>query len=191
MDPICGTTNYAVGIPLFATNVALVEDGGITASAVADGGTGETYVAELGRGAWRIGSSGLDRLQVNARNRLVSVDPDFPAGPGRRAFPIVFAIEVLTQRRWEIRALSSTIALPYLACGRLGAAVYGPLSDPLHLAAGVLLAREAGALVTDQSGAEWSLESDVCIVSASPELHAELQPLAAEVYARLCVPRDT
>jgi myo-inositol-1(or 4)-monophosphatase len=46
VDPICGTTNYAAGLPLFAINVALVEDGQITVSAVADGGTGEVYVAD-------------------------------------------------------------------------------------------------------------------------------------------------
>lgn len=185
VDPICGTNNYALGIPLFATNVALVEDGRITASAVADGGTGEMYVAERGRGAWQVGSSGLERLQVSPANQVVNLDPDFPGGDGVRSFPIAFAIEAMRQRRWEVRALSSTIALPYVASGRLGAAVYGPLGDALHFAAGVLLAREAGALVTDQSGAEWALDSPICIVAASRQLHDELQPLAAEVYAGL------
>src|SRR5260370_31163997 len=72
VDPICGTTNYAVGIPLFAINVALVEDGQIVLSAVADGGTGELYAAERGSGAWLVGASGLTRLRVKSNHVLGS-----------------------------------------------------------------------------------------------------------------------
>src|SRR6266851_9456251 len=66
VDPICGTSNYAAGIPLFAINVAMVEDGRTVVSAIADGGTGDLYAAEDGRGAWSIGSQGLRRLQVSS-----------------------------------------------------------------------------------------------------------------------------
>jgi fructose-1,6-bisphosphatase/inositol monophosphatase family enzyme len=140
--------------PLFASNVALVEDERITVSGVADGGTGELYVAEHGGGAWRVAPSGLHRLQVNATSSLVSIDADNRGAQGLQAFSTIFALEVLKRRRWEVRALSSTLALVYVATGRLGAAVHAPLGADLHVAAGVLLAREAGALVADQSGAE-------------------------------------
>src|SRR5205807_2962195 len=55
VDPICGTTNFAVGLPLYAINVALVEDGDVTCAVVADGTVGDIFVAERGRGAWRLG----------------------------------------------------------------------------------------------------------------------------------------
>jgi len=185
VDPICGTSNYAAGIPLFAINVALVEDQRIAASAVADGGTGELYVAERGRGAWLVGASGLRRLEVSGTNPLVSVDPDVRGGQGLQDFPTAFAVEAIVGHRWDVRALSSTIALVYLAGGRLGGAVYAPLGAALHFAAGVLLAQEAGAIVTDQAGGEWTLDNPVCIVAATPALHADLVALAAEVYARV------
>jgi len=117
VDPICGTSNYAAGIPLFAINVALVEDSHIEAAAVADGGTGELYVAERGRGAWRVDSSQLARFQVNSTNRLVSVDPDNRGGRGLEDFPTAFAVEALATRRWDVRAISSTVALVYVARG--------------------------------------------------------------------------
>jgi myo-inositol-1(or 4)-monophosphatase len=184
VDPICGTTNYAVGIPLFAINVALVEDGRLAVSAIADGGTGELYAAEHGRGAWLVGSSGLRRLQVSPGAMLVSVDPDNRGGQGLDDFPTAFAIEALLQRRWDVRELSSTLALVYVASGRLAAAVYAPLGAALHFAAGVLLAKEAGAIVTDQSGADWTVESSICVIAATRELHADLLALAADVYER-------
>ncbi len=151
---------------------------------MADGGTGELYVAERGRGAWRVDSSQLARLQVNSTNRLVSVDPDNRGGQGLEDFPTAFAVEALAKRRWDARALSSTVALVYVARGRLGGAVYAPLGAALNFAAGVLLAREAGAIVSDQTGADWALDSPICVVAATPRLHTELLELAREVYAR-------
>jgi fructose-1,6-bisphosphatase/inositol monophosphatase family enzyme len=48
----------------------------------------------------------------------------------------------------------------------------------------VLLAQEAGAIVTDHAGADWTLDSPICVVAATRALHAELVTLASEVYAR-------
>jgi myo-inositol-1(or 4)-monophosphatase len=185
VDPICGTSNYAAGLPLFAINVALVEDGRITASAVADGGSYELYAAELGRGAWLVQDAELEPIDVSSANPLVSIDPDNRGGQGLADFSNAFAIDALERRRWDVRALSSTLALEYVATGRLGGAVYAPLGAPLHFAAGVLLAREAGATATDHRGAEWTLDSPILIVAASPELQKELQLLAKTVFERL------
>jgi myo-inositol-1(or 4)-monophosphatase len=185
VDPICGTTNYAAAIPLFATNVAFVEDGQVVASAVANGGTGELCIAERGRGAWLIESTGLRSLHVAEGCRLVSVDPNNRGGEGIEDFPTAFAIEALVGHRWDVRALSSTIALVYVASGRLAGAVYAPLGAALHFAAGVLLAREAGAIVTDHTGADWTIDSPILVAAATRDLHAELRTVAGQVYARV------
>jgi myo-inositol-1(or 4)-monophosphatase len=115
---------------------------------------------------------------------LLSVDPDNRAGQGLQDFPTAFAVEALAKRRWDVRALSSTVALVYVASGRLGGAVYAPLGAALHFAAGVLLVKEAGAIVSDQFGGDWTLDSPICVVAATRELHTELLELAAEVYMR-------
>ena len=52
VDPICGTRPYASNIPLYCANIALVEDGVVTAAAVAIGCTGEVLYAQQGSGAW-------------------------------------------------------------------------------------------------------------------------------------------
>jgi fructose-1,6-bisphosphatase/inositol monophosphatase family enzyme len=48
VDPICGTRNFASGIPLYCINVALVEDGLVTLAVVGDPAGDEVCVAELG-----------------------------------------------------------------------------------------------------------------------------------------------
>jgi myo-inositol-1(or 4)-monophosphatase len=185
VDPICGTSSYAAGLPLFAINVALVENGSITACAVADGGSAELYVAESGRGAWQVQDTDVRRIEVNRENRLVNIDPDNLGGTGLRDFSNTLAIEVLERRCWDVRALSSTISLVYLASGRLGGAVFSPLGAAMHFAAGALLVREAGGLATDHTGADWRLESPILVVAASPDLHREIVALAGNVFDRV------
>jgi myo-inositol-1(or 4)-monophosphatase len=174
-----------LAIPLFATNVALVEDGQIVASAVANGDTGELCIAESGRGAWLIESTGLRRLYVAEGYGLISVDPDNRGGEGIEDFPTAFAIEALAGRSWNVRALSSTIALVYVTSGRLAGAVYAPLGAALHFAAGALLAREAGAIVMDHTGADWTVDSPILVAAATLDLHAELRTVAGQVDARV------
>ncbi len=54
-------------------------------------------------------------------------------------------------------------------------------SSPIHSAAGVLLAAEAGATVSQIDGWPWTLESDSVVVSAAPEIHRELLRIARHV----------
>ena len=54
--------------------------------------------------------------------------------------------------KWDLRMLSSTLSLAYLASGRIGAYLLFELSSPVHTAAGALLSEEAGAIVTDRFG---------------------------------------
>jgi fructose-1,6-bisphosphatase/inositol monophosphatase family enzyme len=72
----------------------------------------------------------------------------------------------------------------YLATGRLGAAVYASSGDAVHFAAGLLLAAEAGAVVTDQSGQPFQLDSPILVAAASAPLHRELCQLAEWAYGQ-------
>jgi fructose-1,6-bisphosphatase/inositol monophosphatase family enzyme len=49
----------------------------------------------------------------------------------------------------------------------------------------VLLAREAGADVTDHTGDSWTLDGPILVVAATRALHTELEKLADRVYARV------
>ena len=173
VDPVCGTENYAAGLPLYATNVALVEGGQITLAVVADGANGDVYLAERGGGAFRLRHADQVPLAVSARSRAINLDPSpWPASLGTR-----LALAVLAAGNWDVRVLSSSIALPYLAAGYLAAAAYTSSGVPVHFAAGLLLVEEAGATVSDGDGNRWSLDSPIYIASASEAIHAEVLDL--------------
>ena len=84
VDPICGTRNFASGIPLYCVNLALVEGDEIVAAVVADPSTGEIDVAERGRGAWAMADPAR-RLRASADSHIVSFGEDHRADGGRRA----------------------------------------------------------------------------------------------------------
>jgi myo-inositol-1(or 4)-monophosphatase len=185
VDPVCGTSNFAAGLPFYAVNVALVEAGQVTVGAVGDGVTGEVYVAERGSGAWRLDNASAQRLQVNRTARVVSIDDGLP-GPGAlHRFPAEFAIRVLAEQRWDVRMLASTLALAYLARGSLAGAVYVCGGLPVHFAAGLRLAEEAGALVSDEHCQPWTLFGPVYVAAANNELQRELARLARQTVEAL------
>ena len=76
-----------------------------------------------------------------------------------------------------VRAAERDETDPLVAAGGLAGAVYANPASPVHLAAGLLLAEEAGAIVTDQHASSWQLQSPVFIVAASDSLHRDLVPL--------------
>jgi myo-inositol-1(or 4)-monophosphatase len=177
VDPICGTRNFASGIPLYAVNVALVESGEVTVGVVGDPTTGEVHAAERGGGAWARRDGEWLRLAVSAASETIVIedshaDPD-PARRERAAAAVGAAIRAF---RWDLRALSTTLALPYVAAGRAAAYVLF-WTSALHVAAGAVLVQEAGAVVSDIDGRPWTLESDSIAASATPELHADLLAL--------------
>jgi myo-inositol-1(or 4)-monophosphatase len=173
VDPICGTRTFASNIPLYCTNIALVENGEPTVAAVGMGSTGEIAYAELGRGATlRAGASEIT-IKVDDSNNLLWID-------GRTEQAAGFIRHVLLSRRWYVMQFPSSLAYAHLACGRIAAAAlfsWKSSPDPygsVHSAAGCLLAREAGAIVTDLHGASWTLSTRSILIAATTELHRTL-----------------
>ena len=176
LDPICGTRNYASGIPLWCVNLALVRDGEPVLAMVGDPSTDEILVAWTGGGTWALGrDGGARRLRADTSNDMVIVEDGKPTGPRREAAADFFAA-VVRANRWDLHALSSTISAAYAAAGRVSAYACFYVTA-IHTTAGVLLARESGATVTDVEGAPWTLASDSLLIAATAELHADLLAL--------------
>jgi myo-inositol-1(or 4)-monophosphatase len=180
VDPICGTRNYASHLAVYCTNVALVEDGRATLSVIGDGGTSELYFAERGKGAFH--ALGLDSAaaheRICARDGSV-IGLELGGKPPYRdpALAQLFSA-IASDGRFYPRLLGTTLDFVKVACGDMAALVLlTDAADPLHTAAGCLLAEEAGARVTDRAGHPWSLESTTRIAAATQELHAELAAL--------------
>jgi myo-inositol-1(or 4)-monophosphatase len=178
VDPICGTRNFAFGIPLYCVNLALVEDRQVTVAVVGDPSTGEVDVAERGRSAWALKGGARWQLIASAESATLVIEDSHSTGT-RREQAALFTAAAIRADRWDLRAFSTTLALAYVAAGRVAAYVLF-WTSAVHAAAGSLLAAEAGARVSDIEGRPWSLHSDSIVASANPALHQDLLDLTGE-----------
>ena len=176
LDPICGTRNFASGTPLYCVNLALVESGQVAVGVVGDPSTGEIAIAERGRGAWAVKDGAHRRLATSVESRTIVVEDGKSSG-ARREHAARFTADAIRADRWDFRSLGTTLALPYVAAGRVCAYVVFVVTS-IHTAAGSLLVAEAGGTVSDVDGRPWTLGSDSIVASAAGGLHGELLRLA-------------
>lgn len=173
VDPICGTRNFAWGIPLFAINAAMVEDSRVVVSVVGDGSTGDVLVAEAGNGTWRVREDGSNPLSTSASSLIVDFGAWPTIGPEREKAAADVA-EAISSDQWDVRCFSTTLSLAHVATGQVASCVLFAAPDPVHIAAGSLLVAEAGGQVTDTAGAPWTLGARSLVCSANEEFHAEI-----------------
>ncbi|HEV2088375.1 MAG TPA: inositol monophosphatase family protein [Cryptosporangiaceae bacterium] len=175
LDPIDGTVNYLYGIPLYAVSLAAEVDGVVQVGVVRNPVTGEEWTAVRGEGAWRDGC----RLAGSAVAELASalVGTGFGYRAEQRAEQATVAAALLPRVR-DIRRLgAASLDLCYAADGRLDA-YYEQGLHPWDLAAGGLIAEEAGLRVTGLGGRPAGAEMTLAAPPAlHPVLHAELTAL--------------
>ena len=172
LDPICGTRNFASGIPLYCVNLALVEGDQINMAVVGDASTDEIHVAERGHGAWAYRHGDRRQLATTELSQTIVIEPGHSIG-ARREHAARFARDTIRADRWDVRNLSSTLSLPYVAAGRVAA--YALFSaTALHAGAGTLLVTEAGGTISDIEGLPWTIWSDSIVAGADTSLHQEL-----------------
>jgi myo-inositol-1(or 4)-monophosphatase len=176
VDPICGTRMFASGIPLYCTNIALVESGRVTVAAIAVGDREEILYAERGQGCFRRKPHGERRVFAGDGSHTIWID-----GKSEQIAEIVRHVRQADQ--WYVCMFPSTISYAYVATGRLSALVHigRPTAVPhgsVHSAAGCFAAAESGAIVMDlATGKEWTLATRAILVAATPEVHEELRKL--------------
>ena len=177
LDPIDGTSNFAHGIPLCATSLALLHDGRPVLGVIDAPFLGLRYHALDGHGAYagehRMSASSTDRM----KDAVVAVG-DYATGPRadhKNQQRLALTIQ-LAPRVHRVRMIgSAALDLAWVAEGRLDAAIM-LANKPWDTAAGVLLAREAGAAVVDIDGSPHPFDSTATI--AGPDaLISQLLPL--------------
>lgn len=145
VDPLDGTTNYLHGLPHWAVSIALEHKGDIVSAVVFDPAKDEMFVAEKGQGAFMNAS----RLRVSDRSEMIK--SIFATGlpfAGHADLPAILQdlARLLPMCAGVRRYGAASLDLAYVAAGRYD----GYWERSLHvwdMAAGVLIAREAGALV--------------------------------------------
>lgn len=140
--PLDGLTNYMHGLPHWAVSVALAEKNTILCASIYDPIKDETFWTERGQGAFVNDS----RLRTSARRRLD--DALIGCGDGNEPW----TGRCVGLRRWGATALD----LAYVAAGRLdGYRTRDAAAGAV--AAGVLLVREAGGMVSDAEGRDYQI----------------------------------
>jgi myo-inositol-1(or 4)-monophosphatase len=177
VDPLDGTTNFAHNYPFFCVSVGVEVDGEVAAGAVFDPVRDDLFAAALGGGATLNGrpirASGCARLEDAL---LVTGFPyDVREHPGRH---IPLFQDFLVRAQGVRRDGSAALNLCYLAMGRFDGFWEGHLSA-WDVAAGSLIVREAGGVLTDFAGRPFRIDGRR-ICAAGPALHPQL----LEVLAR-------
>ncbi len=174
IDPLDGTTNFLHGIPHFAISIALEREGQFVSAVVFNPVTDEMYVAEKGHGAYLNDK----RLRVSARKQmkeaLFATGIPFLGREGHERFlKELQAVMALTSgvRRFGSAALD----LAYVAAGRYDGFWERGLKA-WDVAAGILLVREAGGIVSDLDGNQAMLDKGH-ILAANEALHPQILKL--------------
>jgi myo-inositol-1(or 4)-monophosphatase len=146
VDPLDGTTNFLHGLPHWAVSIALEHRGKIVSAVVFDAIKDELFYAEKGTGAW---INDNRRLRVSSRRRMGEAlfATGVPFG-AKRTLPATLRdlARLMPQCAGVRRVGSAALDLAYVAAGRYD----GDWERELQIwdvAAGALIAQEAGALV--------------------------------------------
>ncbi len=146
IDPIDGTTNYVYDIPAYSVSIGAEFDDEMIAGVVYEPKSNTCYEASIGSGAFRNG----EPITCNAKAELATalVATGFGYSPERRAGQAEVLVSLLPDVRDIRRFGSAALDLCAVADGRVDA-YYEKGLNPWDLAAGWLIATEAGAIAGD------------------------------------------
>ncbi len=177
VDPLDGTTNYAHGYPFFCTSIAYEVQGEVIIGVIYNPIIDELFFARTGEGSYFNG----ERIRVSRTSEikqalLVTGFPyDVATNPDNN-------LNHWTSFMMRAQALrrdgSAGLNLSYVAAGRFDGFWETRLS-PWDMAAGVLIAREAGGTVTSLSGGDFSLYAGG-ILASNGRIHDQMVGIIKE-----------
>jgi myo-inositol-1(or 4)-monophosphatase len=170
-DPLDGTTNFLHGVPWYAVSIAALVDGELAAGAIINAATGELFTATAGGGARRAGQPmRVSAITEPSRSLIATGFPFQREDEIQRYLPMLPA--VMRATAGIRRAGAAALDLADVACGRYEA-FWELRLKPWDLAAGVLMIREAGGVVTTLEGGPCPI-AETSLVAGNPEMHAWL-----------------
>jgi myo-inositol-1(or 4)-monophosphatase len=179
VDPLDGTTNFAHGFPVFNVSIGLAKAGEVIAGVIIDPTRNDVFAAEAGAGAYSNGRSIRVSRTPCIEESLAGTG--FPSRKRHRNVNIHFYYQLAMMSHGVRRAGAAALDLAYVACGRLDLFWEFTL-NPWDMAAGTLLVREAGGIVTDMRGGPFHLRSPHILVD-NGLVHEETVALFQEIFA--------
>ena len=178
VDPVDGTKSFVRGVPVWATLIALQEDGEVTVGVVSAPALGRRWWAARGLGAHTGGSLGAARvLQVSAVGTLSDASVSYSSLTGWQQQGRLPGLLQLSEAVWRTRAYGDFWSHVLVAEGAVDAS-FEPEVSLWDLAALHVVVEEAGGRFTDLSGVRGPAGGSV--VCSNGLLHDEvLRALAA------------
>ncbi|UED76679.1 inositol monophosphatase [Brevibacillus sp. DP1.3A] len=155
IDPLDGTNNYFIGYPYFSISIALQHKGELVLGVVYNPVAGQMFWAEKGKGAYLNGK----RLTVNNRQDLTRAVGTYIRGRDTvtKEEEMTFTEPFVFQTKRLMRNIAPALDWCLLANGWLDYIVM-QRSNIMDVAAGIVIAQEAGATITDWSGKPYQHE---------------------------------
>lgn len=171
IDPLDGTSNFLHGIPQFAVSIALMKNGKLEAGLVYNPVSDETFTAAKGQGAQLNGRKIRAGNQKEPSRAIIGTGFPFKSPelmPRQKA-----CVSSVLDRFPDIRRLgSAALDICFVACGRLDG-FYEMDLQPWDMAAGILIAQEAGVIVTDFNDRQDMLKTGQ-VACGNPHMHKAL-----------------
>jgi myo-inositol-1(or 4)-monophosphatase len=170
-DPLDGTANFLSGLPIWAVNVGLMRDGEIIAGVTYVPMLEELFRAEKGHGAYLNDAP----IKVSARRGLeqavLAVGIPFMGKPRHAQFHA--EMQRLTPKVAGVRRLGAgAVDMAYVACGRFDA-YWEQSVAAWDMAAGAVIVREAGGVVTNTLGGMLDVMGGT-VLATTPQLQEDL-----------------
>jgi histidinol-phosphatase len=167
IDPIDGTKNYVRGVPVWATLIALEQDGDLTVGVVSAPALKRRWWAARGEGAWADGR----RIHVSAVSDLGDASLAHGSLDGWEARGQLPAFLDLTRRVWRARGFGDFWQHMLVAEGAVDVALE-PVVQIWDLAALKVVVEEAGGRMTDLAGVARADGGDA--VTSNGRLHDQV-----------------
>lgn len=174
IDPLDGTTNFAHQLDIFSISIAFAFNGEIVFGVVLNPITGELFSAVKGIGASLNGR----QISVSKTNKVFEsfLVTGFPYNLKDFLDPLMVRFSNCLKAAQGVRRLgSAAIDLCFIACGRFDG-FWEQNLKPWDTAAGVLIAKEAGAVVTDFSNNPFTIDKKE-ILATNGNIHKEILSL--------------
>src|SRR5438552_7356846 len=171
VDPLDGTPNFLHGIPQFAISIGLQREGTIIAGVIYNPANEELYIAERGKGAFL----NDQRLRVAGRRKMNGcvIACGLPhIGRGDHELSRVEMAGIQDKVAGLRRFGAASLDMAFIAAGRLDGYWERNL-QPWDIAAGQIMVRESGGLISGMDGHEDALKTGD-VVCGNEFVHAEL-----------------
>lgn len=150
IDPLDGTTNFIQGLPIYAVSIGLLDGDELVVGVVYEVGHDECFYA------WKEGGAYLNAEPIHVSKRADIHDSllatGFPYNDFSRMDEYIKFLDWTMKNARGVRRLGSAATdLAYVACGRFDAFWEYDLK-PWDVAAGAIIVKEAGGVVTDYKG---------------------------------------